>query len=199
MRIRIWIAICGVAAIALLAALPPGDGAGLGADVSRADIAGGDWCPIGHYSSQNGRCCQDDGLCYMQGLPRPYIYDPVVTLSTPLSGAEQSETTPGDPDGTGYITVTTKPSLSQVCFTITMNNINLNAIAGHIHKAPRGQSIVVPAVDLLENVNAKNTISQCRFADPATIRDLRLNPRAYYAQVHNLNYPEGAIRGQFGD
>ena len=32
--------------------------------------------------------------------------------------------------------------------------------------------------------------------DPALIRELLRNPRDYYVNVHNAEYPGGAIRGQ---
>ncbi|MDQ3933990.1 MAG: CHRD domain-containing protein [Actinomycetota bacterium] len=44
-----------------------------------------------------------------------------------------------------------------------------------------------------------DTISQCRFVDPVVLRELRTDPLAYYVQVHNPDYPEGAVRGQLGD
>ncbi len=31
------------------------------------------------------------------------------------------------------------------------------------------------------------------------LRELRTDPLAYYVQVHNPDYPEGAVRGQLGD
>jgi hypothetical protein len=201
MRSRIRLAIIVSALCAAAIALPT---SGQSAEPSIADAnvaVAGDWCPVGVYMSTTGRCCLDPDACrsQIQALPRPHILDPAATRSTTLSGAEQSETTPGDPNGSGSVTLTTKPNISQVCFTINMSGINLQAVAGHVHKAPRGQTNVVPAVDMFENVNASSTISQCRFADPQTIRELRTNPRAYYVQVHNLEYPEGAIRGQLGD
>jgi hypothetical protein len=195
------VAVVCVAGVALVAtSLAAGDESGVGADPSSAAVAG-DWCPVGTYMSTTGRCCLDPDACRSQipALPRPHVLDPRVTRSTSLSGAEQSETTPGDPNGTGSITVNTRPDISQVCFTITMSGIGLGAIAGHIHKAPRGKTNFVPAVDLFENVPGRSTISQCRFTDPVTLRELRTIPSAYYVQVHNLEYPEGAIRGQLGD
>ena len=200
-RIRLAIVISALCAIAI--AIPSsGQSAEPSTTAAEADVAvAGDWCPVGVYMSTTRRCCLDPDACrtQIQALPRPHVLDPSATRSTTLSGAEQSENTPGDPNGSGSVTLTTKPNISQVCFTITMSGINLQAVAGHVHKAPRGQTNVVPVVDMFENVNARSTISQCRFADPQTIRELRTNPSAYYVQVHNLQYPEGAIRGQLGD
>jgi CHRD domain len=200
MRGKIVVAVLCASVVALAAMSLP---AGASTSGSSAALAapGGDWCPVGVYMSTTRRCCLDPDACssQIQALPRPHILDPRATLYTSLSGPEQSETSPADPDATGSITVTTRPDISQVCFTITMSGMDRQAVMGHIHNAPRGQSNAVPVVELFENVNAPGTISQCRFADPVTIRDMRLNPRAYYAQVHNTQYAQGAMRGQFGD
>ena len=32
--------------------------------------------------------------------------------------------------------------------------------------------------------------------DPALLRDIRRHPAAYYANIHNLDFVPGAIRGQ---
>jgi CHRD domain/PKD domain len=121
-----------------------------------------------------------------------------VTLSTPISGAEQSETSPGDPDGTGHATFTFYPDAHQVCYTISFANINASpALAGHLHKAPRGQANVVPGADM-EHVGA-SPATGCRPMDPVMLNDVITNPSGWYFQWHNTDYPQGVVRGQLGD
>ena len=123
-----------------------------------------------------------------------------VTLSTSMSGAEQSETTPGDPDGTGHATFTLYPDAAEICFTISFANIeNTAGWAAHIHKAPRGRTQFVPSFDFSHIPAPRSPVSGCRPADPLSIGDIIARPTDFYAQLHNVEYPEGVIRGQLGD
>lgn len=122
-----------------------------------------------------------------------------VTLSTGLSGAEQSETHPGDPDGTGFVTFTLYPQRGRICYTLSYANINTTVgYLAHIHKAPRGQTQLVPSFDF-SRVQPTSPNSACGNADPLTLGDIVNNPTAFYVQLHNMDYPEGVIRGQLGD
>src|SRR5215211_7345006 len=64
-------------------------------------------------------------------------------FSTDMNGAEEvspttGELNAGDPDGSGFVSLTFNPGLGQVCFEITVENITLPATAAHIHFAPAG-------------------------------------------------------------
>jgi hypothetical protein len=122
-----------------------------------------------------------------------------VTLTTPLSGAEQSETTPGDPDGTGFATLDFYPDAAQLCYRVSFANINAEpAMVGHIHKAPRGQTQFAPVVQM-ETTGSLSPQQGCRAMDPIDQGDVLAHPTQFYVQFHNLEYPEGVIRGQLGD
>jgi hypothetical protein len=122
-----------------------------------------------------------------------------VVLTTPLSGAEQSETTPGDPDGTGFARLTFYPDAHQVCYDVSFANINaVPGLLGHIHKAPRGQTQLAFPMQI-EHVGAMSPASGCDPLDPINMADVLANPRGWYVQFHNTEYPEGVIRGQLGD
>jgi len=115
-------------------------------------------------------------------------------LSTELTGAAEAPG-PGDPDGSGTATIRLRPTRSEVCFEITVSDIALPAIAAHIHVAPVGEPglVVVP----LTPPDASGTSSGCvSDVDPALIRNITQNPEQYYVNVHNAEFPDGAVRGQ---
>jgi hypothetical protein len=115
-------------------------------------------------------------------------------LSTTMAGA--NEVPPADPDGWGSVDITLNQGQGEVCVDITVANITLPATGAHIHFAPVGVNggIVVP----LPAPDASGTSSGCVAADPQLIKAIRQNPEAYYVNVHNVDYPGGAIRGQLG-
>jgi hypothetical protein len=98
---------------------------------------------------------------------------------------------PGDPDGIGSATIITVPP-NKICYVITAFNI-APANAAHIHFGPPGVAgpIVVPLEPPTFGVS-----SGCTTADPALVSNIAANPLVYYVNVHNVPYPEGAIRGQ---
>ncbi len=119
------------------------------------------------------------------------------TRSTPLSGAEQSETSAGDPDGSGSAALTLYPGTATLCFDITVDGV-LPTQAGHVHLGARGTN-GPPVVNLYTSTGTGSRIRDCVPADTATINGLINNPRNYYVQLHNQPYPLGVVRGQLGD
>lgn len=115
------------------------------------------------------------------------------TLSTDLVGAEERPG-PGDPDGTGFITLTMNQGRGEICFELTLSGIDA-ATAGHIHKAPAGSfgDVFVPLF------GSEGPGAKCVSATKAQIREIRKNPEMFYVNVHTAAYPGGAVRGQLGD
>jgi hypothetical protein len=115
-------------------------------------------------------------------------------LSTTLSGVEEVPG-PGDPDGTGFAVISLNQGQGQVCFELTVSNI-APATAAHIHAAPAGVAgpVVVPL-----SPPTSGSSSGCVSASPELIKDIRKAPANYYVNVHNAEYPAGAVRGQLGD
>jgi hypothetical protein len=66
-------------------------------------------------------------------------------FTTTLTGAAEVPG-PGDPDGSGTVTLRLNPGQGQVCWEIQVSDITLPAIAAHIHEAPFGVAgpVVVP-------------------------------------------------------
>ncbi|MGH2750156.1 MAG: CHRD domain-containing protein [Actinomycetota bacterium] len=120
-----------------------------------------------------------------------------IRLGTSLSGDEEVPG-PGDPDGSGNAQLGLFPNQEKVCWQIQWENI-ATPTAAHIHEGPAGVAgpIVVP---LFLTAQPGNSARGCEEdVDEALIRDIAENPEEYYVNVHNSDFPGGAIRGQLGD
>jgi hypothetical protein len=130
------------------------------------------------------------GPALAQSTDAPPDALPVTVLQTELSGEEEVPG-PGDPDGSGSATVIVIPP-DTICYTLTAEGIE-PATAAHIHQGGPGEA--GPVVQGLEPPTSGFS-SGCTEADPALVSDLQENPEGYYVNVHNEEYPDGAIRGQ---
>ncbi|MGQ0834273.1 MAG: CHRD domain-containing protein [Gammaproteobacteria bacterium] len=108
-----------------------------------------------------------------------------------LSGAEEIPG-PGDADGAGTAQVTLDESKGEVCYELNVENIQA-ATAAHIHTGAAGSAgdVAVPL-----GAPAEGTSKGCATADAAVVRDIAQNPANYYVNVHNAEFPQGALRGQ---
>lgn len=113
------------------------------------------------------------------------------SFSTILLGANEAPG-PGDPDGSGTATITLNPGQEEVCFELTVSGI-APATAAHIHVAPVGEPgpVVVPLTP-----PTSGSSSGCVSASRELIKAIIQDPSAYYVNVHNADYPAGALRGQ---
>ena len=112
-------------------------------------------------------------------------------FSTTLTGAEEAPG-PGDPDGSGFASLTLNQGQEEICFELTVSGIE-PATAAHIHIGPVG--VAGPVVVGLA-APTDGSSSGCVSADPDLIKAIRQNPEAYYVNVHNAPFPAGALRGQ---
>lgn len=101
---------------------------------------------------------------------------------------------PGDPDGTGTATITLNPGKGQVCYELTVDKIG-TATAAHIHEGAVDKA--GPPIVML-NAPASGTSKDCATLAKDKIMDIIKNPAKYYVNVHNEEYPNGAVRGQLG-
>jgi hypothetical protein len=102
---------------------------------------------------------------------------------------------PGDPDGSGTARLRLNQGRHRVCFTIEVTGIALPATAAHIHTGAAGVA-GAPVVTL--GAPDETGISTGCVTDVARslIKDIRKHPADYYVNVHNAEYPDGAIRAQ---
>ena len=78
---------------------------------------------------------------------------------------------------------------------MSVQNIEAATLA-HIHRAP--STSPGPIVVHL-NAPTNGTSSGCASISRALARELIQTPQAFYVNVHNTDYPGGAVRGQLGD
>lgn len=112
---------------------------------------------------------------------------------TSLSGAE--EVPAADPDGTGFAAITLNVGQRTVCWELSVTDI-APATAAHIHSAPAGVNgpVVVPL-----SPPSSGSSAGCANADPTLIQSIIDDPELYYVNVHNADFPGGAVRGQLSN
>ena len=112
--------------------------------------------------------------------------------STVLTGANERPG-PGDPDGSGTASITLNQGLNEVCFHLTVSGIAPATLA-HIHIAPPTDP--GPIVVHLAAPTSGESSGCVDNVDPKLIKAIRQDPGAYYINVHNADFPAGALRGQ---
>ena len=104
-----------------------------------------------------------------------------------------SDSTDADGRGTGKLRL--NRARERVCFTITVRRID-DVVAAHIHAGGPGVdgSIVV---DLITAPESGDRFTGCtEDVSKSTIRRILRRPRRYYVNVHTVDFPGGAVRGQ---
>lgn len=115
---------------------------------------------------------------------------PNPTLVAGLNGAREVPG-PGDRNGSGLATVTVDAASGEICYELTVRNI-APATAAHIHVADRHNAgvVVQPLVAPTDGSSSGCVVNT--ILAPA----LLANPDNYYVNVHNAEFPAGAVRGQ---
>ena len=113
-------------------------------------------------------------------------------LSAELTG-EAEVPKPGDTDGSGTANVRVNPGQECLSYDLDVEGI-APAEAAHIHEAPAGSAGPVrqhlkPPTD----GSSSGTVNEVSREDA---KDLVKNPEDYYVNVHNAEFPDGALRGQ---
>ena len=124
-------------------------------------------------------------------------------LAATLTG-EAEAPGPGDPDGSGTAALTLNPGTGKVCYEILVEGIGEPVEPGpgvgsaHIHAGPAGVAgpVVVDLKVTWVSTNGGFASSGCVDADRNLILDILQNPEQYYVNVHNAEFPGGAVRGQ---
>ena len=113
-------------------------------------------------------------------------------LTATLSGAAEVPG-PGDSDGSGRAVIRLNQGQRQVCFELSVSNI-APATAAHIHAGTA--TVAGPVVVTLTPPPTEGSSRGCVNAEADLIRNIRQNPENFYINVHNSEFPDGAVRGQ---
>lgn len=112
------------------------------------------------------------------------------TIIVDMTGTE--EPNGGDADGSGVAAFSLSPGGNEICFKLTVTGI-APATAAHIHKARAG--VNGPVVVGLTAPTDGSSLG-CVAVDSKLLKDIQQHPEEYYVNVHNADYPGGAIRAQ---
>lgn len=118
--------------------------------------------------------------------------DGSTVLTAAMTGAAEIPG-PGDPDGRGSATVRIDPlAAGRVCYDLSVANI-APATAAHIHRGALG--VAGPPVVTL-TPPAAGSSTGCADVAATLGAEMLTAPAAFYVNVHNAAYPNGAVRGQ---
>ncbi len=139
---------------------------------------------IGVWALFAGAAAVQTGALAAQDEPPAVIY-----LFADLQGA--NETGAGDRDGYGDMAAAVKLTEGKLCYELSVGKIG-TAMAAHVHEGKAG--VEGPPVITIAVTGPKNEV--CLEADGKLLRKIADEPGDFYVNVHNAEFPSGAIRGQ---
>ena len=120
------------------------------------------------------------------------MYDAVgEKYSTTLTGGNEVPT-PGDRLGSGIADIIVDSNAPQICFTLEVAKI-APATAAHIHRGRIGEA-GPPVVTLEPPSDGKS--HGCLRVGRALTKEINAAPANFYVNIHNADFPAGALRGQ---
>ena len=136
------------------------------------------------------------------GLPAATL-QPNPLFGVLLGGHEVSSTgqaNTGDKDGIGSVTVTIIPGSSstapgKLCYGLTVTKID-KPTAAHIHKGNAGTNGAIVVNLSPPSAGNPGASSGCVSVPASTLTQIQNDPSGFYVNVHNSEFPNGAIRGQ---
>jgi hypothetical protein len=117
-----------------------------------------------------------------------------VELEAKMSG-KQEVPGPGDKDGKGTAQLQVNTAKQKVCFLFEYDIPSGTATAGHIHKAPKGEDGKI-VVELFTG-EQESPVEDCvKVKKERVLKRIVKSPADFYVNLHNDQFPDGAIRGQ---
>ena len=118
------------------------------------------------------------------------------TYAIDMTGAQEVPG-PGDGGGSATGTITLDDSTGAVSWSFSFVNID-TPTAMHIHAGSAGQANP-PLIDLgVATSGGAGTLISSTVASMSTVASILANPTAFYINIHNNDFPSGAIRDQLG-
>jgi CHRD domain len=124
-------------------------------------------------------------------LASPVIAEGITTFAVSATGTQEVPG-PGDQKGSAAATFTLNAEKEEVCFEIQAKDI-ASATLAHIHAGATG--VAGPVVISL-TAPAEGSSKGCAPASRAVIQQISQNPENFYLNIHNAEFPKGAVRGQ---
>lgn len=119
-------------------------------------------------------------------------------LQTRLKG-EAEVPGPGDPDATGLGFITFDEGKDTICYLVSWKRMQ-KATAAHIHEGSKTEAGPVVVTLFGEDADIRRRAADgCVVVSHSLWQAIQDNPEDYYINVHNKQYPKGAIRGQLQD
>lgn len=112
-------------------------------------------------------------------------------LSAELTGAAERPD-PGDPDGRGTAMVVIDPVVNELCFKLTAEDIE-EPTAAHIHRGGPEEA-GPPVVEI--TAPSQGSSEGCTAVEESVLNEISTGAANFYVNVHNAEFPQGAIRGQ---
>lgn len=112
-------------------------------------------------------------------------------LNAVMSGGQEVPG-PGDRDGSGNFSATIKQGTSELCYNLEVGSIE-PASAAHIHRGAAGEA--GPPVVTIEPPTHSES-NGCMDVGRELVDELVAAPDRFYVNVHNSEFPAGAVRGQ---
>ena len=127
-----------------------------------------------------------------------------IPIGIALGGANERPN-PGSPTGAGTASVTVEPAANRVCYELSVM-LSPPATGAHIHRGRVDEAgpIVVPfdppsggtlQGDPPDGGRSRGCVEGL---DAALVADMAQNPSGFYVNIHNAEFPAGALRGQLG-
>ena len=122
------------------------------------------------------------------------------TVSAQLKGKDEVPG-PGAKKGKGSATIKAKKKKRKVCYELDWKKIQAPT-AAHIHKGAKGVAGPIK-VPLFSKVQSGKSADGCVKKDlngdklnKKLLKKINRKPKKFYVNVHNAEFPGGAIRGQ---
>ena len=131
-------------------------------------------------------------------------------VATPTAFAEVQVLTvqlvpSGDPDGSGVAVLRLDPDQDLVCYVAVVRDISVptepapGVGSAHIHGPLPATGIAIDLDTVFQATGTDTYIARdCIEADSAAVDAVLANPALFYFNVHNAEYPAGAVQGSLG-
>ena len=98
--------------------------------------------------------------------------------------------------GKGDITVFLKAKKEKVCFQLEVSKLD-TITAGHIHKGSPDEAGPIKVTLISSQIEGTGNYDGCiENVKSKLIKKIAASPDRFYVNIHTLDYPDGAIRGQ---